>query len=229
MADVTLTYKGATIAELSDSGSKTLRTAGKFCEADIGVEYVKPSGGGGAGSGNELPQFFVYAYDDTDRVYVDKSGSRVTYKGAKNLLKNGLGALASPIKSIYGNDVSLFAAHYCAQLLTSGIGGNQNLISDGNKVSSYNALHFGFSSKNELNSEDNPAISGLIPTTFNASGTTPNYVSKYNGYTITQVTIELLNPSNEDFICKSVFVSASPLDGIWVTGNSSTTGVEHCI
>ena len=46
MADVTLTYKGATVAELSDSGSKTLRTAGKFCEADIGVEYVKPSGGG---------------------------------------------------------------------------------------------------------------------------------------------------------------------------------------
>ena len=46
MADVTLTYKGAAIAELSDSGSRTLRTAGKFCEADIGVAYVKPSGGG---------------------------------------------------------------------------------------------------------------------------------------------------------------------------------------
>lgn len=45
MADVTLTYKGATIAELSESGSKTLRTAGKYCEADIGVAYVKPSGG----------------------------------------------------------------------------------------------------------------------------------------------------------------------------------------
>lgn len=45
MADVTLSYKGATIAELNDSGSKTLRTAGKFCEADIGVEYVKPLGG----------------------------------------------------------------------------------------------------------------------------------------------------------------------------------------
>lgn len=45
MADVTLTYKGNTIAELNDTGSKTIRTAGKFCEADIGVEYVKPSGG----------------------------------------------------------------------------------------------------------------------------------------------------------------------------------------
>lgn len=47
MADVTLTYKGTTIAELSESGNKTLRTAGKFCEADIGVAYVKPSGGAG--------------------------------------------------------------------------------------------------------------------------------------------------------------------------------------
>lgn len=46
MADVTLTYKGAIIAELDDSGRKTLRTAGNFCEADIGVEYVKPESGG---------------------------------------------------------------------------------------------------------------------------------------------------------------------------------------
>lgn len=55
MADVTLTYKGATIAELNDSGSKTLRTAGKFCEADIGVEYVKPSGGSGVDRGSFTP------------------------------------------------------------------------------------------------------------------------------------------------------------------------------
>ena len=45
MADVTLTYKGATIAELSASGSKTLETAGKYCEADIELAYTKPSGG----------------------------------------------------------------------------------------------------------------------------------------------------------------------------------------
>ena len=48
MADVTLTYKGSTIAELSDSGSKTLNTAGKYCEADIALSYVKPGGGGDA-------------------------------------------------------------------------------------------------------------------------------------------------------------------------------------
>lgn len=52
MADVTLTYKGATIAEMDASGSKTLKTAGKYCEDDIGVSYVKPSGGG---SGVDIP------------------------------------------------------------------------------------------------------------------------------------------------------------------------------
>lgn len=52
MADVTLTYKGSTIAEINASGSKTLKTAGKYCEGDIGVSYVKPSGGG---SGVEIP------------------------------------------------------------------------------------------------------------------------------------------------------------------------------
>ena len=46
MADVTLTYKGNTIAEMSDTGTKTLKTAGKYCEGDIGVNYVKPSSGG---------------------------------------------------------------------------------------------------------------------------------------------------------------------------------------
>ena len=47
MADVTLKYKGATIGELSESGNKTIKTAGKYCEADILAEYVKPGGGGG--------------------------------------------------------------------------------------------------------------------------------------------------------------------------------------
>lgn len=52
MADVTLTYKGSTIAEMNASGNKILKTSGKYCEGDIGVSYVKPSGGG---SGPEIP------------------------------------------------------------------------------------------------------------------------------------------------------------------------------
>ena len=47
MADLTIRYKGNPIVELSESGTKTLKTAGKYCEDDISVEYAKPAGGGG--------------------------------------------------------------------------------------------------------------------------------------------------------------------------------------
>lgn len=45
MADLIINYKGNPIAELSESGTKTLKTAGKYCEDDISVEYSKPAGG----------------------------------------------------------------------------------------------------------------------------------------------------------------------------------------
>jgi hypothetical protein len=43
MADVTINYKGTKIAELSASGTKTLKTSGTYCEGDISVNYIKPS------------------------------------------------------------------------------------------------------------------------------------------------------------------------------------------
>ena len=49
MADVTLTYKGQNILELSESGNKTIKTAGKYCEDNISLAYVKSGGGGGSG------------------------------------------------------------------------------------------------------------------------------------------------------------------------------------
>lgn len=45
MADVEISYRGNVIASMDDSGSKTLQTAGKYCDDDISIEYVKPSGG----------------------------------------------------------------------------------------------------------------------------------------------------------------------------------------
>lgn len=47
MADLIINYKGNPIVELSESGTKTLKTAGKYCEGDISVEYSKPAGGSG--------------------------------------------------------------------------------------------------------------------------------------------------------------------------------------
>ena len=43
MADITLSYKGSTIAEVSASGTTKLNTKGKFCEDDITLQYVKPA------------------------------------------------------------------------------------------------------------------------------------------------------------------------------------------
>lgn len=43
MADVEVNYKGSNICELSNSGTKTLLTQGKYCEDDIEVVYAKPS------------------------------------------------------------------------------------------------------------------------------------------------------------------------------------------
>ena len=43
MADVTIKYKGSQIAELNEKGSKTLKTAGTYCEGDIGVTYTPNS------------------------------------------------------------------------------------------------------------------------------------------------------------------------------------------
>ena len=45
MADLTIKFKGQPIVEMTDTGTKTLKTAGKYCEDDITVEYSKPAGG----------------------------------------------------------------------------------------------------------------------------------------------------------------------------------------
>ena len=59
MSDVTITYKGSPIATMDASGTKTLTTQGKYCEANIGVEYVKPSGDGGV----DLSALEIYVAD----------------------------------------------------------------------------------------------------------------------------------------------------------------------
>lgn len=41
MADVSIKYKGVETATMNASGTKTLKTSGKYCEADIVVEYTK--------------------------------------------------------------------------------------------------------------------------------------------------------------------------------------------
>lgn len=44
MADVTISYKGASIATMDASGTKTLNTQGKYCEGNILINYTKSGG-----------------------------------------------------------------------------------------------------------------------------------------------------------------------------------------
>lgn len=46
MSDINITYNGSAIAAMNESGTKTLKTGGKYCQNDIVVEYVKPMSGG---------------------------------------------------------------------------------------------------------------------------------------------------------------------------------------
>lgn len=43
MSDVSINYRGSSIATMDASGTKTLQTEGKYCDDDIEVVYTKPS------------------------------------------------------------------------------------------------------------------------------------------------------------------------------------------
>ena len=69
MADLTIKYKGQPIVEMTDTGTKTLKTAGKYCEDDMSVEYSKPAGGVDMGiTGATVGQIAkITAVDDTGK------------------------------------------------------------------------------------------------------------------------------------------------------------------
>ena len=96
MADVTLTYKGSTIAEMNATGTKTLKTSGKYCEGDIGVSYVKPEGGTSdelakkiitrEGNITELPSDITnignYAFNNSSNLVLTSLPNSITFIGS---------------------------------------------------------------------------------------------------------------------------------------------------
>ena len=61
---VSIKYKGSEIAALTATGTKTLNTAGKYCEGDIVVENTE-SGGGGGSTAVSPKDINFYDYDGT--------------------------------------------------------------------------------------------------------------------------------------------------------------------
>lgn len=120
MADVTLTYKGQTILEMSASGNKTIKTAGKYCEDDISLAYVKSGGGSeynilkgsaqpSAGIGQDGDVYLQYAALDgeIENTYVKVNGTWQALTGADvdDVANSGMytGIEAPPPASL-GND-----------------------------------------------------------------------------------------------------------------------------
>ena len=127
MADVTLTYKGSTIAEMNNSGTKTLKTSGKYCEGDIGVSYVKPSSGGsgelalkmitGEGTITELPSDIITirdgAFYDCTNITLTSLPSGITSIG-NNAFYNCTNLALTSIPSVHS--IGEYAFWNCSSL-----------------------------------------------------------------------------------------------------------------
>ncbi|MBR2582694.1 MAG: hypothetical protein IKO83_01645 [Oscillospiraceae bacterium] len=90
MSDITINYKGSAIATMDASGTKTLLTEGKYCEDDIEVVYVKPSGGGSSA----VRGTFTPASDTTSVTLSALAGSTLNHFLLKPVGKIANGAVS---------------------------------------------------------------------------------------------------------------------------------------
>ena len=102
MADITLSYKGSTIAEVSASGTTKLNTKGKYCEDDITLQYVKPSGGGsyigGTVAWNQLISTLRASTTVYDLTLTNNNNKSLTISGTAN--NSGNVSLANAISCV---------------------------------------------------------------------------------------------------------------------------------
>ena len=78
---VNIKYKGSTIAELTESGTKTLKTSGKYCEADIVVENTKDGGGAAINDGIVVKARDASGFPTEADVYGDLYPYQFSYEG----------------------------------------------------------------------------------------------------------------------------------------------------
>ena len=92
MSDITISYKGSSIATMDASGTKTLLTEGKYCEGDIEVVYVSPGGGSTLGTktitANGTYNASSDGYDGYSQVTANVPASAVD-SGTKSIMANG--------------------------------------------------------------------------------------------------------------------------------------------
>lgn len=78
---VAVKYKGNTIAELTETATKTLKTSGKYCEADIVVENTKDGGGAAITDGIVVKARDASGFPTEADVYGDLYPYQFSYDG----------------------------------------------------------------------------------------------------------------------------------------------------
>ena len=115
MSDVTINYKGNTIAEINTTGNKKLTTKKKYCEDDITVSYTKPSGGDPYDIMNKYCNNTL-EYFKTNEVLATmpnfNSKSNLKYFSAKNLASTGNGMVYGCRAIVYMNFGKVTNFHY---------------------------------------------------------------------------------------------------------------------
>ena len=86
MSDITVSYKGSSVATINASGTTTLGTSGKWCEDDITLTYVKPGGGVTPAPYNDVNFFdydgkIVYSYSAADFANLSAMPANPTHDG----------------------------------------------------------------------------------------------------------------------------------------------------
>lgn len=108
MADVTVLYKGSTIATMNGSGTKVLKTGGTYCEGDVTVAYTKPVNTGTATA--EDIAFGKTAWVNGEKL--DGTMHRRVYEGKVTAMVVGTGTYAllakDPFLAEHRNDSNLF-------------------------------------------------------------------------------------------------------------------------
>ena len=151
---VSIKYKNNSIATMSDTGTKTLKTSGKYCEGDIVVENVQDGGITPSGNkaltpsetaqiGIDVTNFATVSVDAIPSTYV---GSGVTRKAAATVAPStseqtvcasgvyttGAQKVSAITPSIVGNlDASSFAASIVAAIEGKGVTVPDGTLLDG--------------------------------------------------------------------------------------------------
>lgn len=117
---VTVKYKDNTIAELSESGTKTLKTGGKYCEGDITVEHTKAQGADLSPFAKIATGTFILA-EDTQKV-------TITTGLTGNIMFAGVRPMVSSLDDLQFSGVSTaLAVTYATLRETGGTWSNRSM------------------------------------------------------------------------------------------------------